>query len=229
MRLLNTLIILFSFMYGFGQEREASPKMGQEEFVKKLNNELKLSDSEIQKDITGKVILDFRVNENGKIDSIDIVQDLGDKIALRLTDILKLAGDWEPALKNGTVVAAWVRFPYRVLSFKESENSTKITKAEPIEGMEFFLEKLYKNFQYPPEALKAGISGDYELNFMVKEDGKITAIKLRDDPGYGILTSAQRALNKSGKWKPACKNGAPVKSSVILPLKLSLKQFRTHI
>lgn len=229
MKYVSLLIFLFSFYLGHTQEKLATPRMGHDQFVKKVNNELKLLDSEIQKDLTGEVILDFRVNENGKIDSIDVVQDLGDRIAFRLTDILKRAGDWTPAQKNGTAIASWVRFPYRVLSFKESQNSRAIVIAEPQEGMDIFLEKLYKNFQYPPEALKAGISGDYELNFVVKEDGKITAIKLKNDPGYGILTSAQRAMNKSGKWKPAMHNGTPVRSSVVIPLKLSLKQFRTHI
>lgn len=229
MKLFYTFILLLGFSHGFGQERGTTPKMGEDLFVKKLNSELKLSDSEIQKDVTGEVILDFRVNENGKIDSIDIVQDLGDRIALRLTDILKRAGDWEPALKNGTAVASWVRFPYKVLSFKESESSSAVTKAEPIEGMSTFIEKFYKNFQYPPEALKAGLSGDYELNFVVKEDGKVTAVKLKNDPGYGVLTSAQRALSKAGKWKPATQNGEAVKSSVVIPFKLSLKEFRSHI
>ncbi|OOG16065.1 hypothetical protein BWD42_22025 [Sphingobacterium sp. CZ-UAM] len=229
MKLFYTLISLLGFTYGFGQERGATPKMGQEQFVKKINSELKLTDAEMQKDIAGEVILDFRINENGKIDSIDVVRDLGDGIALRLIDILKRSGDWAPAQKGGAIVASWVRFPYRVLSFKDSESSSVTKKADPVEGMEVFMEKLYNNFQYPPEAIKAGISGDYEINFVVKEDGKITSVKLKNDPGYGILTSVQRALNKSGRWKPASQNGRAVRSSVVIPLKLNLKQFRTHI
>ncbi|MDF2852357.1 MAG: hypothetical protein K0S31_3042 [Sphingobacterium multivorum] len=229
MKLLGTLCFLALSISLYGQNNPARPKEGDEQFAAKLNKQLKLSNSEIQRDISGEVVLDFRVNEHGKIDSIDIVRDLGDKISHRLIDILKRSGDWEPAKKNGSPVASWVRFPYKVLSLRESASSSLLVKAEPIEGMSTFIEKFYKNFQYPPEALKAGLSGDYELNFIVKEDGKITGVKLKDDPGYGVLTSAQRALNRAGKWKPATQNGEAVKSSVVVPFKLNLKEFRTHI
>ncbi|WP_293904588.1 energy transducer TonB [Sphingobacterium sp. UBA5670] len=224
-----SLIGVLSCVFSFGQENAAKPKIGYDSFIKQVNHSFKLTDSEISKDVSGEIILDIRVNEFGKIDSADIAKDIENGMGLRLLKAVKMSGDWEPANRNGTPLASWVRFPYKVLSFKESENSAKIIKAEPIEGMSTFIEKFYKNFQYPPEALKAGLSGEYELNFVVKEDGKVTAVKLKNDPGYGVLTSAQRALNKAGKWKPATQNGEAVKSSVIVPFKLSLKEFRSHI
>ncbi|MGJ1235913.1 MULTISPECIES: energy transducer TonB [Sphingobacterium] len=227
--LIFSLIGMLSCVFSFGQENAALPKIGYDSFVKQVNRSFKLTDSEISKDISGEIILDIRVNEFGKIDSADIAKDIEKGMGIRLLKAVKMSGDWEPATKNGKPIASWVRFPYKVLSFKESANSAAIVKAEPIEGMSTFIEKFYKNFQYPPEALKAGLSGDYELNFIVKEDGKITGVKLKDDPGYGVLTSAQRALNRAGKWKPATQNGEAVKSSVVVPFKLNLKEFRTHI
>lgn len=225
------LVFFAGFFYLFcsGQVQEASPKLGYSNFVQHINNNLTLTDNELLKDITGEVIVDFRVNEFGKIDSADIVFDLGEGIATRLLKAVKSSGDWKPAIKDGLVIASWVRLPYKVLNAKASSKSLDGSIAEPIDGMEVFIEKFYKNFQYPDEALKAGISGEYMLNFIVKEDGKISLVKLENDPGYGILTNAVRALNRAGKWKPAKENGIPVKSTVLLPFTLKLKEFRRHI
>jgi TonB family protein len=225
------LVFFAGFFYFFcsGQVQDASPKLGYPNFVQYVNNNFTLTDSEISKDISGEIIFDLRVNEFGKIDSADIVKDLGSGMALRLLKAVKSSGDWKPAIKDGLAVASWVRLPYKVLNANASSKSLNGSIAEPIDGMEVLIEKFYKNFQYPDEALKAGISGEYVLSFIVKEDGKVSAVKLKNDPGYGILTNAIRALNRAGKWKPAKENGIPVKSTVILPFTLKLKEFRRHI
>ncbi|MCW2261016.1 MULTISPECIES: energy transducer TonB [Sphingobacterium] len=230
---MKTFMFIFNTLIGItfclGQNKVAEPVVGSENFIKAVNERFMLLDSEVNKDISGEIILDLRVNKSGKIDSADIVKDLDSGMALRLLKAVKSSGDWKPAIKDGLTVASWVRLPYKVLNTSASSKSLNGSIAEPVDGMGVLIEKFYKNFQYPDEALKAGISGEYVLSFIVKEDGKVSAVKLKNDPGYGILTNAVRALNRAGKWKPAKENGIPVKSTVILPFTLKLKEFRRHI
>ncbi len=239
------LLLLFNFylmkksfltlFMGFGvvlvckaQNKEATPKIGYDNLVKDLSKNLVLTTSEIDKNISGDVIVEFRVNEKGKIDSADIVKDLGEQIALRLIRILKVSGDWIPAVKDNKEVASWVRLPYHVLSSKEIADSQDHI-AIPEKGMKAFNEKFSNTFEYPKEALNAGVKGTFNLRFTVDTKGVISNVAFENDPGYKVLENAKRALLRSGKWTPAKEKGVYVVSEVVYPLSLDFKSYRGHL
>ncbi|WP_346071212.1 TonB family protein [Sphingobacterium siyangense] len=228
MRSLFFLICSMSCFFGFGQEKLALPKEGYDQLMTRITQQLKLSDSEIQRGISGTIILDFRVNENGKIDSADIVEDLGDQIALRLIRILKVSGDWIPAIKNNKEVSSWVRMPYSVISSKEV-NESEDHVATPEKGMKAFNENFSNTFEYPKEALNAGVKGTFNLRFTVDTKGVISNVAFENDPGYKVLENAKRALLRSGKWTPAKEKGVYVVSEVVYPLSLDFKSYRGHL
>jgi len=187
-----------------------------------------LTTSEIDKNISGDVIVEFRVNEKGKIDSADIVKDLGDQIALRLIRILKVSGEWTPAVKDNKEVASWVRLPYHVLSSEEIADSQDHV-AIPEKGMKAFNENFSNTFEYPKEALNAGVKGKFNLRFTVDTKGVISNVNFENDPGYKVLENAKRALLRSGKWIPAKENGVAVVSEVVYPLSLDFKSYKGHM
>ncbi|WP_343555477.1 energy transducer TonB [Sphingobacterium sp.] len=228
MRSLFFLICSLSYFFGFGQEKLALPKEGYDQLMTRITQQLKLSDSEVQRGVSGTIILDFRVNENGKIDSADIVKDLGDRIALRLIRILKVSGDWTPAIKNNREVASWVRLPYNILSSKEIAESEDHV-ATPEKGMKAFNENFSNTFEYPKEALNAGVKGTFNLRFTVDTKGVISNVAFENDPGYKVLENAKRALLRSGKWIPAKEKGIFVVSEVVYPLSLDFKSYRGHL
>ncbi len=225
-----TLFVIASFLSlsVVGQNSEAVPKIGYEKLTKDLSRNLVLTTSEIHNNISGDIIVEFRVNENGRIDSADIIKDLGDQIALRLIRMLKASGDWNPAIKENKPVATWVRLPYHVLSTRElAERPDHL--AVPEKGMKDFNENFSKNFEYPKEALNAGVKGQFNLRFTVDINGRISNIAFDRDPGYSILNNAKRALLRSGKWIPAKENGSFVSSEVVYPMTLDFKSFRSHL
>ena len=228
MRSLFLLICVLSYFLGLGQEKSALPKEGYDQLMTRITQQLKLSDSEVQRGVSGTIILDFRVNEKGKIDSADIVKDLGDQIALRLIRILKVSGEWTPAVKDNKEVASWVRLPYHVLSSKEIADSQDHV-AIPEKGMKAFNENFSNTFEYPKEALNAGVKGQFNLRFTVDTKGAISNISFENDPGYKVLENAKRALLRSGKWLPAKEKGVAVVSEVVYPLSLDFKSYRGHM
>ncbi len=48
------------------------------------------------------------------------------------------------------------------------------------------------------------------VSFKVDKDGNVTEIEPLNDPGYGTVSEAIRAIKKSGKWTPAIQNGRNV-------------------
>lgn len=216
MRYLFLLIALLSFAVK-AQEVSPIPPSGMTAFVAYINKNINVINSTSK---VGEIEIEFRVNEHGVLDSFNIVKDIDNVAALALVKLVKQAGDWSPAVVNGVKSAQWVSFPYTLVISSE---------AAPVEGIDVFKSKFLQKFRYPEKAIAAGVQGSFTLSFEVKENGKLTSIKLLNDPGYGVEEAAIRALNQAGKWNSAKVDGQSINSKVVFEFNLSLKQFRTHI
>lgn len=217
-------IILICPTLLFGQTSSATPPTSESEFVKYLNNNFSVN----KKDVSGLIELEFRVSETGVLDSFNIVKDIGDNAALDLIKVIKKAGNWSPALEDGKPKASWVSLPYKVWS-AEDISTEDIIEAVPVEGIETFRKKFLNNFRYPEQAIKAGISGTFSLQFVVNELGELKNIKLLKDPGYDIEINAIRALKRAGKWKPAHVINKNIESTVKFDFTLDLKEFNRGV
>jgi protein TonB len=62
-------------------------------------------------------------------------------------------------------------------------------------------------------AIKGMEQGVYtiKVQFVVEADGSISEIKALNDPGYDLAAGAENIMRASPKWKPAEKNGKPVR------------------
>ena len=94
------------------------------------------------------------------------------------------------------------------------------------------MEYLGYNLKYPEEAIKAGVNIRVFYSFVVEEDGLVSDIKWvtthveRDSKNPDVI-AAQKACEKaaleiiestSKQWKPAEKDGLPVKAEMSLPI-----------
>ena len=221
------VLLLFIFPLSiFSQNSKPVPPGGIEMFFDYLHKDFGSNDELTNK--KGTIVLEFRINENGVVDSFNIVQDIEGKLAIDLIKSIKSAGGWTPAYQNGHPVAHWMNLPYELGMPKPSIFVSD--SAEPAIGLENFKKKFLDNFRYPEKAINAGIQGDFELTFDVKKDGTLTNIKLLKNPGYEIEDAAIRALKRAGKWVPATDEiGKPVLSRTSFTFTLSLKEFRRHV
>lgn len=87
-------------------------------------------------------------------------------------------------------------------------------------GIEKFYQWVGGNYDYPPAAQDAMVSGRMIVSFVVEKDGSLTDIQVPKDLGFGTGEAAKKLLTKSKKWKAGQQNGRPVRVQYTLPIML---------
>lgn len=72
--------------------------------------------------------------------------------------------------------------------------------------------------KYPKYAKEAGIEGTVIVHFVIDTNGKISEAHVHESVHPVLDEEAVRVVMKSPKWKPAKKDGKPVKVSYTLPI-----------
>ena len=78
-----------------------------------------------------------------------------------------------------------------------------------------------KHVKYPNSAKKAGIEGTVMVHFVIGKNGKISEAHVHQGVHPVLDKEAVRVVKKSPKWKPAKKDGRPVKISYTMPVMFS--------
>ena len=93
---------------------------------------------------------------------------------------------------------------------------------EPPGGMAAFRRWIGENFEFPQEAIDAGIKGTIQISYIVEKDGTLSEQKVVKDLGYGTGDAALSLIKKAPKWSPGIQNGRPVRVAYTLPIRLDL-------
>ena len=90
--------------------------------------------------------------------------------------------------------------------------------------MKKFSALIADNFKYPTRCKSEGINGYVLLKFIVELDGSLSNFEVIEDTKAcpEFAKEAIRVMKKSPKWKPAMKNGAPIRHFRLLPIKLEV-------
>ncbi|AHM62569.1 TonB family protein [Flammeovirgaceae bacterium 311] len=98
-------------------------------------------------------------------------------------------------------------------------------EAQPRGGMKEFYEFLYKNIEYPRQAIRLGIEGTAYVRFVIDEKGNVESAEVVEgrELGYGLDEEAIRVI-KLTKWTPGKQRGRAVKQRKILPVKFKLQK-----
>ena len=81
-----------------------------------------------------------------------------------------------------------------------------------------------RNMKYPTAASKAGIQGKVIVEFLVKEDGSIADISVKQGINPELDAEAMRVVSTMPKWKPGEQRGKPVSVRYEMPIVFSLKK-----
>jgi len=106
---------------------------------------------------------------------------------------------------------------------REEENDAASTaernrNAEFQDGRTALLRYIYQNIHYPPEAFKQQINGRVVCSFIVNEDGSISDATLVHSVYTSLDEEVLRVIRSMPLWKPALKDGKPVKIKYIMPV-----------
>jgi len=84
------------------------------------------------------------------------------------------------------------------------------------------LSYLSNNIKYPQEARRNGISGIVFVNFIVDENGKVTAVECLRSPHQLLTEEAMRVIKTMPTWRPGMQGGKKVKVKMSLPVNFRL-------
>ena len=82
---------------------------------------------------------------------------------------------------------------------------------------------LGENIKYPPMAKDAGITGTVFVTFVVKEDGKVSGVRVLRGIGGGCDEEAIRVVEAMPKWKAGKQRGKAVRVQYNLPIRFVLR------
>lgn len=88
---------------------------------------------------------------------------------------------------------------------------------EPVGGIESIMKKI----QYPESAKQAKVEGKVYVKLFIDEKGNVAEAKIAKGVSADLNDAAIKAV-KGVKFKPAKKNGQPVKVKVVLPIVFKL-------
>lgn len=90
------------------------------------------------------------------------------------------------------------------------------------DGKTALLRYIYQNIHYPPAALKQRINGRVICSFIVNEDGSLSDVTLIQGVYIFLDDEVLRVIRSMPQWKPAMKDGKPVKIKYIMPVVFKL-------
>ena len=168
----------------------------------------------------------FLINENGKVDKIQIISSTSKKIDELFAKTVK---DWKftPALKNGKNVKSISPW-----SFNPQFSSGEIISAggddiyfvaveempEPIGGLYAIQSKI----KYPEEAKRNGVEGKVFIQAFIDVTGNVVEAKVIKGVGHGLDEAALEAV-KQTKFTSGKQEGKPVKVQVTIPIIFKLQ------
>jgi TonB family protein len=171
--------------------------------------------------IEGRVLVDFQVDESGKVSDAHVVKSLEsvcDKEAIRVVESMPA---WQPGQENGRVVKS--RYALSVLFTLNPENKIVPFVNEAPSFKENLNDYLMKNIHYPNAARKAAIEGSVMVTFVVGKDGEVYDVNVYRGIGGGCDEEVVKVVQNMHGWNPRKQNGIVASIQYSLPIVFSSK------
>ena len=89
-------------------------------------------------------------------------------------------------------------------------------------GEQALLKWVGENLVYPQEAAEEGREGKVIVQFIVEKDGSVSNVKVVRGKHPALDAEAVRVVRQMPKWSPGIQNGAPVKTTMTMPITFRL-------
>jgi len=106
-------------------EKMPSPNFNLSEY---LSENIKYPQTAIEKNIQGKVIVKFVVNEDGHISNAEVIRGVSKELDAEALRVVSAMPDWNPGIQDGKKVSVYFTQP---ISFKLDDDRSDSTKLPP--------------------------------------------------------------------------------------------------
>jgi protein TonB len=194
--------------------------------------------------IEGLVFLEVVITENGEVGEVNVLKAPADHAGLKEAAINAVKSvSWKPALQKGTPVKVRIAMPIK-FSLNPDQPSQEpppppnefgviprdaifVAYDKPPEPVGGFA-AIQKNLRYPTIARKAGIEGIVIVEAVIDEQGHVIQTNIAKSLGESGCDEAAINAVKSVSWKPASRDGVPVKVMISIPVKFQLNAKRSN-
>lgn len=128
---------------------------------------------------------------------------------------------WIFAITDNWYLKKIDKFCFPKINDNSSENSIE-TNAEFTGGEKEKMKFITRNMEYPFSAMEQGIQGTVYVGFTVEVDGSIANIKILKGLDGGFNEEVLRLIKLMPKWKPATRDGKPIKVMYNMPMVFKL-------
>lgn len=213
---------------------------GEKALLNYLGKNIRYPSEALEKQIEGKVIIGFYINEKGKIMDPKIVQSLDPKCDKEAIRVIKRMPKWEPGMKNGRPVNTFYTVPItfslgehkkapkdlkkQVMqrAYREQQNEKAIRVAEKMPefpgGEKALFRYIDKNVKYPKKAAQRYITGRVTIEFIIDETGNVLEPIVIKSLLPECDMEAYRVVKAMPKWKPGEDKGKKVPVYITLSI-----------
>jgi hypothetical protein len=211
---------------------------GFEAFYQFLSKNVKVPEALANSEKAVKAYFYFVVEKDGDVSGIKVLRHPGYDLDKELIRVLLLMEKWSPGEIDGKKVRSSFSLPFTVSKPKtpavapgtELPGNSKIynpgdTDSKPVYpgGLPAFYKKFNDNYKVPKIETKGTLK--IELTFTIEADGAMTNFSAKSEYGYKVEQEAVRVLNLyKENWKPAEKDGKPVRASYSLPVIINMTE-----
>ncbi len=191
-----------------------------------LQNHLRYTEDAGNAGVSGRVIVQFVVDEKGEVVDPEITRGIGSGLDEAAIEAVRQA-TFRPGIQDGKPVRVRMAIP---ITFKldgdaapndvdsVSNLSTDVDRLPEIVGG---LQAIQQELKYPALAKKAGVEGRVIVEFVVTKSGTVRDARIVRGVGSGLDAEALRAIQNT-RFTPAQKDGQPVAMKLTLPITFRL-------
>ena len=88
----------------------------------------------------------------------------------------------------------------------------------------FLKEWVYQYLKYPEEALRDGVQGRVQVDFIVEKDGRVTNVKVSKGVSEELDAEAVKVISASPKWRAGRVDGEKVRTAMTIPVEFRLEK-----
>lgn len=191
---------------------------GKDAMVRFISSHIRYPMQAMDEGIQGKVMVEFIVDEEGKVTDAKALQKIGGGCDEEAVRVVKSMPNWKPGMNKGVPVKAKFRLPvvFRLAEDGMEMRPVQVEKMPEYPGGNAQMQQyLASAIVYPRKALRAKTEGEVVIDVTITETGKVTLARLVQGIGHGCDEEAMRVVYTMPNWKPGQIKGRPAKAETV--------------